>query len=104
MPSETGRCPRAPGLTGDAHELARSPGAGVALGPALPWGDDDDLVPSPTAPYLRGFSAAMRDPWEAAFEGPLDRSVPRSLSGARSASSAGASGHGEAAIVKEGEQ
>ena len=57
-----------------------------ALGPALPWADDEDLVPNPSAPYLRGFSAAMRDLWEAAFEGPIDRSVSRSRSGARSRS------------------
>jgi hypothetical protein len=58
----------------------------AALGPVLPWGDED-AVPGPSAPYLRGFSAAMRDLWEAAFEGRRERSTSGSRSGARSVSS-----------------
>jgi hypothetical protein len=50
----------------------------TALGPASPW------APGPSAPYLRGFSAAMRDLWEAAFVGGREQSTSGSRSGARS--------------------
>ncbi len=75
-----------------------------ALGPAMPWGDHDDLVAVPTAPYLKGFSVAMRDLWEAAFEGPVGRSVSGSRSGAHSGSSTGTLRRREAWQMESGAQ
>lgn len=50
------------------------------------WADDDDLIPNPSALCLRGFSAAMRDLWKAAFEGLFGRLVSGARNGARSKS------------------